>query len=141
MFEDLYGASSAELFVRQLREAALNCYGSPLRSYLRLLVEDQSLAVRIIRSARESVGQTMPSEAAGEVRRAADRFALIAAAGELATQWGLTGWQAGESIEAANRCFTEWIDGRGTLGNSDVEAGIRQVRAFIGAHGTSPSIA
>ncbi len=79
----------------------------------------------------------MPPEATGEVKRAAERFAVIAAAGELATGWGITGWSTGEATEAAQRCFLDWLKRRGTTGASDVEAGFRQVRAFIAANGSS----
>ena len=33
-------------------------------------------------------------------KRAAGRFALIGLAGELATEYGLTGWQEGDRVEA-----------------------------------------
>jgi putative DNA primase/helicase len=75
--------------------------------------------------------------ATGEVIRAAERLALIAAAGELATEWGITGWGAGEATESAKRCFQGWLRRRGTTGSSDSEAGFRQVRAFIAANGLS----
>ena len=71
------------------------------------------------------------------MRRAADQFALIGVAGELATQWELTGWQLGEAIEAAERCFAEWLKARGTNGDSDMEMAIRQVRGFLEANGAS----
>jgi uncharacterized protein (DUF927 family) len=83
------------------------------------------------------MGLTIPKSAAGEVRRAADRFALIGAAGELATRWGLTGWRDGEALESAQRCLREWLGERGTVGNSDVEKGINQVRSFLATHGGS----
>jgi putative DNA primase/helicase len=137
MFENLHGALSPEAFVRQVKEAALQCYGAPIRRYLRHLATDRAVAMRVIHKARERLGQSVPLEAAGEARRAADRFALIGVAGELATQWGLTGWKEGESVESAQRCFNEWMESRGTVGNSDLEAAIRQVCGFIGAHGAS----
>jgi uncharacterized protein (DUF927 family) len=79
----------------------------------------------------------VPSSATGEVFRAAQRFGLIAAAGELATGARITGWEPGEPTEAAARCLKSWIDARGTIGAGDIEAAISQVRQFIGAHGAS----
>jgi putative DNA primase/helicase len=79
----------------------------------------------------------VPSDAAGEVRRAAERLAVIAAAGELATAWALTGWQEGEAIDTAQRCFTDWLRARGTKGSSDLQAAIRQVCAFLERHGAN----
>ncbi len=40
-------------------------------------------------------------------------------------------------MRAAATMFRVWLDGRGTKGSSDAEASIRQVRAFIEAHGSS----
>jgi uncharacterized protein (DUF927 family) len=79
----------------------------------------------------------VPAGASGEVSRAAGRFALIGAAGELATRWGLTGWQRGEAIRAATRAFKDWLTSRGTQGSSDMEAALRQVRSFVQTHGAS----
>jgi putative DNA primase/helicase len=137
MFENLHGASSSQEFVGQLRDAALNHYGAPIRAFLQQLVNKREIAESIIRSAKESLAGSVPPGANGQVLRAADRFALIAAAGELATAWRLTGWREGEAIAAAERGFGDWLGMRGTIGNSDVEAGVRQVRSFLYAHGTS----
>jgi hypothetical protein len=77
------------------------------------------------------VRELVPAGASGELIRAAERFALIAAAGELATEWGLTGWREGESIAAAERCYSEWLRARGTKTSSDIEAAMAQVKGFI----------
>ena len=137
LLENLHSASSPELFVEQLRDAALHFYGAPSRRYLEKLVNTHDLALSLIKTCKDDIWSAVPANAAGEVIRAATRFALIAAAGELATQWGLTGWQPGEPIRAAKQCLTEWIAARGTVGNSDLEVGISQVRAFIAKHGAS----
>jgi len=137
MFEALHESPSPEIFVGQMRAAALHHYGAPYREYLKRLVRDRAAVERMIGSARHSFNAVVPEAAAGQVQRAADRFSLIAAAGELATAWGLTGWREGEAIKAAQQCFGSWIVARNTAGDSDVEAGIRQVQAFFGLHGNS----
>ena len=71
------------------------------------------------------------------MRRALGRFALAAAAGELATQYGITGWSAGDAREAAKVCFEAWRMERGGSGSVDLERGVRQVQAFIQAYGPS----
>jgi putative DNA primase/helicase len=75
--------------------------------------------------------------ASPEVGRVADVFGLVAAAGELATAEGITGWKVAEAIRGAAACFRAWLDNRGTTGGADVEAGIRAVRLFIQQHGGS----
>jgi uncharacterized protein (DUF927 family) len=75
------------------------------------------------------------AQAAPEVHRALGRFALVAAAGELATQFGITGWGKGDAMWAAKVCFEAWLKERGGSGSSDMDAAVRQVQAFIEAHG------
>jgi putative DNA primase/helicase len=63
------------------------------------------------------------------------RFALVGAAGEIATAAGLTGWPAGESERAARACFQSWLAARGGNGNGEIVAMLRQVRRFLELHG------
>lgn len=62
---------------------------------------------------------------------------MIAAAGTLATRYGLTGWEEGEAQRAARACFEAWLAARGTKGNAEPVAMLRQVRAFLDTHGES----
>ena len=66
-----------------------------------------------------------------------DRFALVAAAGELATKIGVTGWNQGDAWWAADVCFQAWLKERGGSGSGDLDAAVRQVQAFIQAYGPS----
>jgi putative DNA primase/helicase len=79
----------------------------------------------------------VPRDAAGEVYRAGSLFGLIAAAGELATSFGLTTWEKGAPTWAAEACFEAWIQNRGGTGAHDVESGIEAVRSFLELHGGS----
>jgi uncharacterized protein (DUF927 family) len=78
-----------------------------------------------------------PQFADGQVLRAADRFGLVAAAGELACELGVAPWQKGDAKEAARRCFVDWCDSRGGGEASEVQAAISKVRLFIEQHGDS----
>src|SRR5262249_37459421 len=48
-----------------------------------------------------------------------------------------TGWPEDGAEKAAARCFDDWLARRGGVGNRELEHGIRQVVAFIEAHGSS----
>lgn len=138
LFENLHGTKSADAFAREMKEAAVQHYGAPFRLFLKRLTRERTEVELVIRKTRETfITRFVPAGATGEVMRAADRFALIAAAGELATEWELTGWQRGEALASAKRCFREWVKGRGTTGASDMEAAVRQVRAFLELNGSS----
>ena len=67
----------------------------------------------------------------------ASRFALIAAAGELAALWGIVPWPAGTASEAVAACFRAWLEHRGGTGPAEIREGLAQVRAFLEAHGSS----
>jgi putative DNA primase/helicase len=86
---------------------------------------------------REFMLQHVPAGATGQVRSVAGRFALIAAAGELARDYGILPWPERETLRAVGRCFDDWLTARGGTGASEEQQAITQVRAFIEAHGTS----
>jgi len=138
LFENIHGAESPDAFARQLKDAARQYYGAPLRAYLDVLARNRISAEAAIRNFQtDFLGRHVPAGASGEVFRAAQRFALIAAAGELATDSGITGWKKGEPTTAAVRCLESWIRNRGTTGAQDQESAIKQVRRFFEAHGAS----
>jgi len=113
-------------------------YGTAIRAFLGLLCRDLSTIVHRARQFTANLlQQHVPAVASGEVRRAAERFFLVAFAGELATEFGITGWPKNEAGAAAVRCFNDWLSLRGTEGAADIHAGMRQVRTFFQAHGNS----
>ncbi len=75
---------------------------------------------------------------AGQGKRAAARFAVLALAGELATEYGVTGWAYGEAIEAAAAGFAAWNALRGLgRGNLERDQIIERLTGFIERHGDS----
>jgi putative DNA primase/helicase len=111
-------------------------YGAPGRAWLQWLTEHaDGLRARIREAAGRLAGQIVPEGASGQVERVGARFALVGAAGELATTAGLTGWAVGESERAARACFNAWLAARGGIGNGEVTAMLRQVRRFLETHG------
>lgn len=74
--------------------------------------------------------------AQGQHKRAAARFALIGLAGEVATEYGITGWPQGEAINSAAEGFRLWCNARGK-GNSEKSQVIQQLADFIERHGDS----
>jgi putative DNA primase/helicase len=74
---------------------------------------------------------------AGQVARVAGRFALVAAAGELATDAGITGWSPGEASGAALQMLNDWLAARGTRGDAEALAAVRQVATLLNQHAES----
>lgn len=132
MFEDLHGSSSADDFARSLKRNALQYYGMPFREFVGTLVSRRAGTRKILLSFQEKFRRHyVPASASGEVRRAADRFALVAVAGELATRWGITGWDKKEALRAAGRCFREWCAKHGKSGSADLEASVGRIRHLL----------
>lgn len=119
-----------------IKRHAARTYGSAGRAWLEWLTQNTD-ALRVpLREAVDRVeGQIVKEAASGQVKRAGRRFALVAAAGELATEAGLTGWPTGEATRAVSACFHAWIASRGGDGSSEYQAMVRQVVQFLVAHG------
>jgi uncharacterized protein (DUF927 family) len=81
---------------------------------------------------------SLPENADTQVRDVARRFALVALAGELATEWGVLPWRRNGATQACMALFSAWRERRGEDGESaEVAAAIQQVRLFLAMHGRS----
>lgn len=119
-----------------VQQHAARCYGTPGRAWLEYLVSRTDGLSAYMRERIDAIeAALLPHGASGQVKRGARRFALIAAAGELATQAGLTGWPEGEATRAAKVCFDAWINSRGGAGSSEATSMVRQVRSYLETNG------
>ena len=135
-FENLHGHEGGSAFARHITGQAASVYGAPGRAWLEWLTTNaDTLKARIREASAALAGQIVPEAASGQVERVGARFALVGAAGELATAAGLTGWPVGESERAARACFESWLAARGGIGNGEVVAVLRQVRRFLETNG------
>ena len=115
---------------------AAPCYGTAGRAWLEYLVDHTEGLGAELRQRMDSIeAQIVPAGASGQVKRGVKRFALIAAAGEMATAAGLTGWPEHEATWAAQTCLDAWLNLRGGAGSSEKTNMLRQVRAFLETHG------
>jgi len=137
-FETLNGCASPAALSLALKDAATRHHGAAGVAWLRAIVNDRDkLADFITGGVRQFVDDNAPAGAAGQVLRVAQRFGLVAVAGELATHYVLTGWPEGEATQAASRCFAAWLDSFGGIGNREDRALLAQVRGFFETHGAS----
>ena len=138
LFEAIHDQSSPATMALTLKNYASRYHGAVGLAWLRAIVRNQSqLADFITDGIQQFVNEFTAKGMSGQVLRVARRFALVAVAGELATHYGLTGWSAGEAINAARTCFVAWLESFGSLGNREDRAILSQVRAFFEAHGAS----
>ena len=135
-FECIHGQASPAAFVAHLGREVQACHGAPGRAFIEWACSHWGTLARRLRDGVQTLSeQWAPPGASGQVQRVAARFALVAMAGELATEAGLTGWEPSESEWAARACFDAWLAARGGAGNGEVAAMLRQVRRFLEAHG------
>lgn len=137
-FETLHEAASPAALSIAVKDAAAKFHGAVGIQWLRHIVEDrQKLGEFVSNGIKQFVEEFAPPDASGQVIRVARRFGLVAVAGELATHYGLTGWDEGEAIGSASKCFSAWLDAFGGSGNREDRALFSQVKAFFEAHGSS----
>ena len=138
IFENIHGLPNADLFARTLRDNALKYYGLPIRTFLeKLTAKPEHIPDPIAKARAKFVNDHVPKNASGQVTRVANRFALIAAAGTLATALGILPWPTNEAVNAAAHCFRSWLEQRGTSGDQEAIVAIQQVRRFFQLHGSS----
>jgi len=120
-FDDLHEHPDGGRFAQVIADASRHSYGTAAPAFVK------SFLALGADKARERLNQLIEEfrtlldlrAVAGEVERAIDRFAIVAAAGELATEWGITGWATGEALVAAAHIVLLWLESRGTLGSFD----------------------
>lgn len=137
-FENIHQSETPAAFALALKDAASAHHGAAGMEWLRCIVQDRADIAGMASGALAQFVQTVcPPQVSGQVQRVARRFALVAFAGELASHYGITGWQQGQATAAAKTCFTAWLEGFGGGGNKEGRALLEQVRAFIELHGAS----
>lgn len=138
LFETIHDLASPSAMALSLQASASQYYGTVGMAWLeQVVMHRQSIISAVSGLSKQFIDRVVGSEATGQTIRVAKRFALVAIAGELATQFGLTGWQKGESIKVAQTCFRAWQENFGADGNREDRALMLQVRAFFESHGAS----
>jgi putative DNA primase/helicase len=113
VFEELHGYEGGGALAQHLARACETTFGAPGRAWLEHLAHNTpglSLAVRMRLDATER--ELVPEGAAPHAQQVGLRFALVAVAGAMATDAGLTGWPAGWATQAARQCLDAWIAAR-----------------------------
>ncbi|MDV6347295.1 DUF927 domain-containing protein [Nitrosomonas sp. Is35] len=137
-FENLHGFENGHEFAKALNAAVNKYYGTAFPTFIEQVLKHRETLRESLFDARQKFEKaTLSNAASGQAQRVAARFALAGAAGELATDWGITGWQPGASMQSAITCFKAWLQAFGGEGNKEDRAMIAQVRHFLELHGES----
>ena len=137
-WDNLHQHPSGTALSDALKRAAMSNYGHAGRAFLEQLTRDHEVSFSQALDALKALPELQAPNDEGQAKRAAARFAVLALAGELATSYGVTGWEAGEAIRAAAVGFAAWQALRGTgRGNAERDQIAERIVSFIERHGDS----
>ena len=132
-WDALHGATSPAAFSDAIKRAAVQHHGQAGRAFLEKLTFDTTDFCAMLEEVK-AAPMLATDGTEGQDKRAAARFALMGLAGELATDYGVTGWPAGAASEAAAHAFKLWQSMRGK-GNDERRQILQRVSGFIERHG------
>jgi len=131
-----YGTAPQDIGNR-INELASQHYGHAGIKWLEYLTQDKDTVMEKAQTLLDSFIEQHSQVKNGQASRVLRRFALVAAAGELATQAGITGWTPGRAFEAVAQCFNTWLGNLGNGENMEETKTLEHIKAFFEANGTS----
>lgn len=138
-WDNLHRYATGTAFSDALKIEAATHYGHGGRAFLEKLTRDHDDSFSAALDTIKGRDEFQAPGGEGQAKRAAGRFAVLALAGELATSYGITGWETGEAIKAAAVGFAAWLSLRGGMGQGNAERGqiAERITSFIERHGDS----
>ncbi|WP_289047890.1 DUF927 domain-containing protein [uncultured Psychrobacter sp.] len=135
-FDSLVLADTGAAQADKIKELSHTYYGAAGIAWLEHITSDKAATTA---TAKQFVSDFMSnySDLAPQAYRVAKRFAIVAAAGEMATLAGITGWQSGQATTAVMTCLDNWLDNYGRDGEHEQRQIIEHIKAFIEQHGSS----
>lgn len=129
-FDDVQGLTGQE-FHRVVSDAVTQHYGHVGPAFVESLIQHPEDLHNAFRQVREAFA-TESSQAG----RVADRFAIMALAGESAIRRKLLNWPKGAAINGCRQLFNEWLSTMGD-GSAEDRQILRGISNFIDLHGDS----
>ena len=134
VWDDLCGMESGAALTDAIKRAAKQHCGLAGREFLERLTRDpRDFCASLDRI--KALPEFTIEGGEGQAKRVAGRFALVAMAGELATEYGITGWPQGTAINAAADALKAWLATCNGSGNNEQGQILEKVAAFIERHG------
>ncbi len=138
LFDQVDFAESAAKQSRLLVERSNQSYGVAGMEWLKYLTSDKESTTNQAKQLLEQYNlELVASHSQGHIVRVANAFALIAAAGEIATQAGITGWKSGTAFNAVKTVFNDWVNNFEYVGDYESREYILHVKAFFEANESS----
>ena len=130
IYDTLHGFEDGALLSEHIAESAEQYHGVAGRLFIQQLLDDLEQAKQHATERMAAFMATIP-ELSGQARRVAKRFAIAAAALELAAP--VTGLPIGVGMAGVKKCFDEWLEANGAGKHEDRRI-IEQAEDFIAQH-------
>lgn len=126
-FRDLHGHADGAEFSKAIKKAARLNYGVARDAFILYAAANMEALGKTFLTVRDQVMEQIKlsyagKEFSGQAQRAAEKFAMIAGAGEAAIASGVLPWPAGTAINAIadpGGIFEKWATGRGGTGQKE----------------------
>lgn len=130
IYNTLHGFEDGALLSEHIAQSAEKYHGVAGRLFIRQLLDDLEQTKQQATERMAAFIATIP-ELSGQARRVAKRFAIAAAALELAAP--VTGLPIGVGMAGVKKCFDEWLEANGAGKHEDRRI-IEQAEDFIAQH-------
>ncbi|WP_107811036.1 DUF927 domain-containing protein [Neisseria subflava] len=130
IYDTLHGFEDGALLSEHIAQSAEKYHGTAGRLFIQQLLDDLEQAKQHATERMAAFMATIP-ELSGQARRVAKRFAIAAAALELAAP--VTGLPIGVGMAGVKKCFDEWLEANG-VGKHEDRRIIEQAEDFIAQH-------
>ncbi|RTR38602.1 DUF927 domain-containing protein [Shewanella canadensis] len=138
VFDTVHNFADGNRFAMAVKEHSLSFYGVAARHFIQKIAANYERYKEWLVSNVEAFTTSLDlANADPQVQRVAQRFAIIAAAGELASLLGTTGWDEGMANWSSTVCFSAWLEERGGSESHEETQALDTVKGRLLEHGTS----
>lgn len=133
-FDSLHGELDGRAFAERMQRAGLENYGVAGPAFVEKLMKGldrRESFQRVVDGFCRVWGAKVDLPPDGQVQRVMARFAIAALAGEIATNFGLTGWTPGTAKSAAFELFRDWVEARDGATRAEIDEAVARTRDYV----------
>lgn len=136
IFENLHGMHDSGAFATALAASAEQYFGAPIIEFLEKLIVCPN-AHSHVNENRQLFEREIKANEHGQIHRVAKRFSLVAAAGELAIQFGILPLEQNEALNATLKLFLGWKKTWTGVGTRESQRLVDQIKSLLQEFGAS----
>lgn len=138
MFDNYYGFDSPEAFANHLETQTQRFHGTAGISFIESLLKtnNETIQLKLLNYQNLFLKEIDRKKIPSQIQRSANQFSILASAGELASELGITGWAPGTAISSGVDCYARWLNQLDSIHNNIEEFQIiTNIRDFIERYG------